>query len=482
MQLRDYQENTLSLMLQCAEKRQDAVFCLPTGAGKTLIFSKFCQVYQGRVMIAVHRKELMKQTMAALVRLGIQPGLIKAQRESPKDSRVIIAMVETLNRRIYGKNKEDYSDYMLIIDEVHVGNFKKIMSHFDFKFGFSATPITTSTPTLSELFKEIHVTTSIPALISNGYLAKPIVYAPDRFVLEDVEVDKKTGDFSERSINQAVVKGRYVEACAEQYRLYCQGKKTLIFCPSIEISQQVAELIDGAKHLDYNAPDAERANVIKWYQSTPGAVLVNVALLTTGFDAPDTEAVIINRPTQSLPLYMQMCGRGSRVTPHKSQFIIVDMYGCCHLPQVGFWDRPINWQYMWSQTLRKVGTGEAPIKRCPECGYLQHAAVRQCGNCGHEFKKEEKINNIELIEDLRLQSENLQRKIKELFYKFEQIQKRKGFKVWFILFKGFDMLNDEHEMIEYAKYFANKKGQNDKFCVMLATKKFKEKSSNAVEV
>lgn len=470
MQLRNYQISTISHMIEAASNRRKVLYCLPTGAGKTVIFSEFAAKYTGNVLIVVHRKELFEQTVKSLSRLGIIYGIVKSGRKTNLH-RVSVAMVETLNNRI---KKEDFGDTLLIIDECHIGNFKKIKEIFPFYFGFSATPIATTDPPLSEYYDELHVPVTVGSLIDNGYLAEPELIAPDRFVLE-LAIDRKTGDFDDRQMNDELSKVKYITACAKKYEEHCFGKKTLIFCPNIQISQEVAKLIPKARHMDYMASDNERTATIEWFKSTPGAVLVNVALLTTGFDAPDTEVIIINRPTRSLPLYMQMVGRGSRVTESKKKFTILDLYGCCHLETIGFWEGNKDWEVIWQTTIRKTAKGgEMPLKTCPNCRAMIAIASKICKYCGHDLIGE-KFEDIELIEEVKIIS-----LAEKEFERLAEIQRRKNLKEFFVLFAGIEKMPTITHVKTYAALFAEKYKKNESFVIDLAIKKYKEK--NALEI
>lgn len=468
-QLRNYQISTISHMLEAATKCRKVLYCLPTGAGKTVIFSEFAAKYTDNVLIVVHRKELFDQVCKSLSRLGIIYGIVKSGKPTNLN-RVSVAMVETLNNRI---KKETFYDTLLVIDECHVGNFKKIKKDFPFYFGFSATPIATTDPPLSDYYDELFVPVTVGSLIDNGYLAEPELIAPDRFVL-DLAIDHKTGDFDERQMNEKLSKVTYITACAQKYAEYCFGKKTLIFCPNVQISQEVAKLIPNSRHLDYLASDNERTATIEWFKNTPGAVLVNVALLTTGFDTPETEAIIINRPTKSLPLYMQMVGRGSRVTESKKKFAILDLYGCCHLETIGFWESNKDWEVIWQTTIRKTAKGgEMPLKLCTNCRAMIAIASKICKYCGHDLIGE-KFEDIELIEEVKIISI-----AEKEFERIAEIQRRKNLKEFFVLFAGIEKMPTISHVKTYAALFAEKYKKNESFVIDLAIKKYKEK--NAME-
>ena len=140
--------------------------------------------------------------------------------------------------------------------------------------------------------------------------------------------------------------------------------------------------------------DKERDEIIKWFLATPDAILNNVAILTTGFDAPDTETIIMNRATLSLPLWLQCTGRGSRPTEAKKLFTIIDLGG--NVTMHADWCESRDWENIFFNPPKQGKPGVAPVKSCPECDAMLAARTMVCQYCGHEFPPPE----IELAEKL----------------------------------------------------------------------------------
>jgi superfamily II DNA or RNA helicase len=130
------------------------------------------------------------------------------------------------------------------------------------------------------------------------------------------------------------------------YTEIAKGTKTLIFNNGINTSRYVYETFKKAgfniRHLDNKNSAAERREILDWFSNTPDAILTSVSILTTGFDEPTVETIILNRATRSLTLYFQMIGRGSRVLPNKKEFNVVDMGN--NIARFGMWEAPIDWQ------------------------------------------------------------------------------------------------------------------------------------------
>lgn len=129
------------------------------------------------------------------------------------------------------------------------------------------------------------------------------------------------------------------------YKEKCIGKKTLIFNNGIATSQYVYATFQDAgfeiKHLDHTHTAKERREILQWFKEKPDAILTSVSILTTGFDEPGVECIILNRATKSLTLYFQMIGRGSRVLPNKKEFMVIDLGN--NLNRFGLWEAPVDW-------------------------------------------------------------------------------------------------------------------------------------------
>jgi type I site-specific restriction endonuclease len=118
--------------------------------------------------------------------------------------------------------------------------------------------------------------------------------------------------------------------------------------------------------------------------------MCNVGVLTTGFDEPSVKAIVLNRATKSLPLYLQMIGRGSRLYEGKEKFIVIDLGK--NTTRHGFYDDFFDWKNLFENGTKKQKEagkeGAAPIKECPSCGFMQHTRKITCENCGHDFEAE----------------------------------------------------------------------------------------------
>jgi superfamily II DNA or RNA helicase len=246
---------------------------------------------------------------------------------------------------------------------------------------------------------------SISELIEQGFLSKPRSFG----VKVDLsEVKTLAGEFDAAALAYQYDKQQVYKGVVKNYKRICDGKKTLAFCPNIAASKQLLGefLAFGypAKHLDSEMPTAERLETLRWYAQTPNAILCNVGILTTGFDSPETECIILYRATKSLPLFLQMCGRGGRTTPAKSEFFILDFGD--NVKRFGHWEKEREWKL----TKDKKREGVAPVKECPECGLLLQSSIMLCPDCGYIFqKKKDTPQEIELKEILSVKQNWLEK-------------------------------------------------------------------------
>lgn len=409
---RDYQEKGINdIAVLAAKKVRRIVFQAATGSGKTVLFAGLTKRYRvkyttKRVLIAVHRQELMHQTVTALKKVaGIEAGMLIAGYNTPvrkmgevyipyNGAQVIVCMIETLHNRF--KKYENYlGDIgMLITDECHLANFNKIYDHFPNSLivGFTATPISANKRLpLKNFFDDIVAPVTIEKLINDGHLAKNITITVKGSVSRK-GLRVKGGEFDENEMAKAYSSPKHIENCVKAYAKYCMGEKTMIFNCNVEHSKLVCDAFVRAgyncRHIDGNASNEERTSTLEWFKNTPDAILCNVALYTTGFDEPTVLNIIINRATMSLPLWLQMCGRGSRAIPDiKDHFKIIDLGA--NVAEHQDWHYPHNWTHYFHHP-EKVGPkkGGGPTKLCVECEAMIHLSVKICPYCGANNAKE----------------------------------------------------------------------------------------------
>jgi superfamily II DNA or RNA helicase len=352
-----YQHGAIDEILKRLEghaSRYNLLYQLPTGGGKTVIFSEIARRFirdTGRkVLILTHRVELCAQTSQMLDEFGVKNKIINpAVKELPvpNDYMCFVAMVETLNNRLRDKILDLDSIGLMIVDEAHYNSFGKLFRFYEkgVLLGVTATPLSSNINIrMKDTYDELIVGESISSLVDAGFLARATTYHY-HVGLTSLKVGSH-GDYtvssSERLYNNHAMQDKLLSA----YREKCIGKKTLIFNNGISTSQYVYATFQEAgikiKHLDHTYSAKERREILQWFKDTPDAVLTSVSILTTGFDEPTVECIILNRATKSLTLYFQMIGRGSRLLPDKKEFMVIDLGN--NLNRFGLWDGPIDWE------------------------------------------------------------------------------------------------------------------------------------------
>lgn len=333
------------------------LFQLPTGGGKTIIFSeiarRYIEKFKRKVLILTHRIELSRQTSDVLATLGISNKVINSEvKDLPQQSeyQTFTALVETLNNRLQ-ENDQFLEDIgLVIVDEAHNNSFRKIFHYFNDVniLGVTATPLSSNKKLpLYQTYSDLIVGESISALIEQGYLCEGQTYTFD-VNLSSLRVGSN-GEFTvgshEMLYTQSIMQSKLIEA----YEEIGKGTKTLIFNAGILTSRAVYETLKKkglpVRHLDSTFSDKDRAETLDWFRKTKDGILTSVSILTTGFDEPEVETIMLNRATKSLTLYHQMIGRGSRVLPNKKTFKIIDLGN--NSRRFNLWQYPIDWKHVF---------------------------------------------------------------------------------------------------------------------------------------
>ncbi len=335
------------------------LFQLPTGGGKTIIFSEIAKryilKYKRKVLILTHRIELSQQTSEVLSYIGISNKVINSEvKHLPNQTpyQCFTALVETLNNRLQ-ENEEFLEDIgLVIVDEAHNNSFRKIFHYFkDVNIlGVTATPLSSNKKLpLYQIYSDLIVGESIKSLIEKGYLCDADTYTYE-VNLSSLRVGSN-GEFTVSSHEQLYTQSVMLNKLIQAYEERASNTKTLIFNAGILTSKAVYEAFSKKgypiKHLDSTFSDRDRADVLEWFRNTPNGILTSVSILTQGFDEPAVESIMLNRATRSLTLYHQMIGRGSRVWKSKKRFQIIDLGN--NLRRFGYWQTEIDWRHVFRE-------------------------------------------------------------------------------------------------------------------------------------
>ena len=359
-ELYGYQQGDIDAIFERFENQNTnyhLLYQLPTGGGKTVIFSEIVRRYltqsAKKVVVLTHRIELCKQTSKMLNGFDVRNKIINSKiKDLPdqNDYSCFVAMVETLKNRINDNKLHLDNIGLVIIDEAHYNSFRKLLSSFKnaFILGVTATPLSSNIKMpMHDNYDELIVGDPIESLIQKGYLAKATTYSYD-VGLTSLKVGIN-GDYTVKSSDDLYSNMAMQEKLLHAYTEKAIGTKTLIFNNGINTSLYVYETFKEAgypiRHLDNTSSSEERKEILSWFKKTPDAVLTSVGILTTGFDEPTVKTIILNRATKSLTLYFQMIGRGSRKLPNKSDFTVIDLGN--NAARFGLWNEPIDWQHIF---------------------------------------------------------------------------------------------------------------------------------------
>jgi len=498
IKLRDYQELGVEGTRRFfAKGGKHALFQAPTGGGKTVIFSYISQntaAKNKKVLILTDRTELLQQTGGTLEEFGINPFFIRAGTKFLNfNHNVYVAMAQTLRNRI---KKPMWSKWILkdidvvIIDEAHKQDFNYLFESglLDNKFvlGFTATPKRTGKMRQLALdYEEIIDTVSVQGLVDKGYLVSDDYYGVAGVDLNEVKYDKMKGDYSETDMFSRFNSPKLYAGVVNNWMEVAKDSHTVIFCVNIEHVIHTCEefqkmgidsrfLVSKMGKPKEPAQDASegawvryeekmrlyelylssfgkwsgtRTHIINGFKRKDFPVLINAGILTTGFDCPSIETVIVNRATTSVTLWLQMIGRGSRLAPKKTHFNILDFGN--NASRLGHYTSPRHWQ-VWHED-KADGTGVAPVKDCgvdvngvgkvdknkkKGCQRMILASIKICPFCGYIYpdKKAKEAELRAILYDTAEFKAIAVKKISEMnedeLYKYYKMKKHKPAWLW----------------------------------------------------
>ena len=376
--LREYQTRLVEQVKEAYRNGYRApCIVLPCGGGKSIIVAEMAKkttVKGNNVLFLVHRKELCEQIENTFCRWGVDMELCQ------------IMMVQTACRHI-----DRIQDPVLIItDENHHGvarSYKKIYEAFPhaYRVGVTATPERIDGKGLHEVNDILVIGENAQWLIDNNFLA-PYLYKLAKIGIDEKKLRTRHGEFTAESVEDAMG-GSCIADVVEGYIKNAEGKQAICYTSSRSLSKKFADSFCehgiAAAHFDAETPKSERAEIIRKFRKGELTVLCNVDLISEGFDVPDCEVSILERPTKSLTVFIQQSMRCMRYKPGKKAVII----DCVN--NVGRHGLPTE-ERQWSLEDKPKGKSEIRIKTCPKCYAVVAPAVKECPECGYIFEEEKK--------------------------------------------------------------------------------------------
>jgi superfamily II DNA or RNA helicase len=417
IQLYEHQRKSIDEIFEVFKTEQRCLYQLSTGGGKTVVFTTLAKEFNGKILVLCHRKELVQQTIDTFKNFGVESEPITSKIKKAKHNcDVYVSMVETAYNRLK-KDPNFFNEIDLVIcDECHIAVFEKCFPFFDNAkiLGCTATPVSMnrinftrckycgsediefccdeetmewSKPfLLKSVYHNIVVGRSISELIEDGKLVQEINFIQPFFALSKLKEIQGELVSDEQENEESLFN------VLLNYEKIAKGKKTIIFNPTSKVNNLIVEKFHNYNIRGFDSNSCEnRLELVEWFKNTPDAILSNVNIFTTGFDVTDVECIILNRPTKSLSLFLQMVGRGARITNkiYKPTFILIDGGGNVNRHQE--WSSESrNWRKIFEHGIEK----EKPKKddaediiQCSECALTYLKSLKECPECGAEKPK-----------------------------------------------------------------------------------------------
>lgn len=336
MELRPYQEQAKTAIIKSWEEYQKSLLVLPTGTGKTIVFSKVAadRTAAGRVLIMAHREELLSQAADKIWKSCQIPCSLEKAESTCLGSQepITVGSVQTLmSERRLSQFRSDYFQ-TIIVDEAHhvlSDSYQRVLSHFaDAKvLGVTATPDRGDKKNLGQYFENLAYEYSLLDAINDGYLcsirAKTI---PLQIDLNHVKISQ--GDYQAGDLGNALEP--YLEQIADCMTEY-MDRKIVVFLPLVATSQKFCQMLKnrGFRACEVNGNSPDRAEILQDYEAGKYNVICNSMLLTEGWDCPSVDCIVILRPTKVRSLFCQMVGRGTRLHSGKDHLLLLDFLWMC---------------------------------------------------------------------------------------------------------------------------------------------------------
>jgi len=334
MELRPYQQAAKQATFdEWSAGRQRTLLVLPTGTGKTIVFSKIiedCVRNGDRCLILAHRGELLDQAADKMSQAtGLGCAVEKAEQTCLGEwERIVVGSVQSIMRpQRLEKFKSDYFN-TIVVDEAHHAlsdTYQRVLAHFSNAnvLGVTATPDRGDRQNLGKFFDSIAYEYSLPEAIRDGFLSQ-IQAMTIPLELDISQVVTQSGDFQLAGLGTAL--DPYLDQIAKEIAQRCKSRKIVVFLPLIETGKKLQHRLEqnGLRAVEVNGKSKERAEKLADFDAGKYDVLCNAMLLTEGWDCPTVDTIVVLRPTKIRSLYCQMVGRGTRIHPDKDHLLLLD--------------------------------------------------------------------------------------------------------------------------------------------------------------
>lgn len=337
---RPYQVAILAAIRDALLRVHRTLVVAATGTGKTVTFAELAKQWVAtgvRVLILVHRDELIRQARRKLEDLGLWADVERGKDRAGVHAKIVIASVQTLQRKRLLRWARDQFG-VIIVDEAHhapANSYQAILTHFTAKVvGFTATAARADGKSLGDTFESVAYSYDIRRAIDEKFLV-PIVAR--RIIVDNVdlrELDTRAGDFAQDQLAAAMSDERALRGVAIPLLEQARDRRTIAFCVNVAHAHALADVLNGyrpgcARAVSGKTDDDEREYLLAAHSRGDFQFLINCDLLVEGYDCPEVSCVAMCRPTQSWARYVQCAGRGLRPAPwiDKRNCLLLDFTG-----------------------------------------------------------------------------------------------------------------------------------------------------------
>ena len=327
MNIRPYQTEFIENCLLDLMEFDRVLGVAATGAGKTVMAGEIIRrsLRRGPCLFLADAQQLVQQAAdKLLVWTGEIPQVEMAKNHAQPGDKIVVATTQSIARRL-AKWPKDYFK-LIIIDEAHRntmgGQAQKVLDHFSASkvIGITATPFRSDKKELGEYYQKISADIGLMRLIREGFLS-PIKIKTVPLGVDLSKIRKVAGDFRDDDLGDAITP--HLQDCAQIIKDHAPDRRACVFLPLIKVSKA---FVDACNSIGLRAVhvDGKDRSALETFERGDADIISNASLLTTGWDEPSLDCVMILRPTQSFTLYSQMVGRGTRIHPGKDNLLLLD--------------------------------------------------------------------------------------------------------------------------------------------------------------
>jgi len=392
--LREYQENAIAqAAVKISQGCRSQILVSPTGSGKTVIAAHIIlrSIVKGNsVLFLAHRKELIDQCSKKLNGLSLPHGIIMAGHPYDSTAPIQVASLQTANRRELPAHFD-----LIIIDECHhaaAESYNKVLSQFPKAviLGLTATAYRSDGAGLGDLFQDYTQVATISDLTDRGFLVPCRYWSPDLPQLAGIK--RKGSDLDPEQLGEAMSKPKLIGNIVKQYQAIAGGERAICFAVNKLHAQAITDAFNEAgipaAFLHDSIGKKERETILAWHRIGKYLILVNVGILSEGYDDPGVSVCIQARPTYSVGLHIQQIGRVLRPNPTQGKLFakVIDHAGNCR--RLGLMmDHAVDLSDGLKKKLKRNEDDIAPaLKTCRQCYAIFPANLENCPDCGVEAK------------------------------------------------------------------------------------------------